>query len=160
MPEPITPVIEPTPTTETPPVTPPPLVPPEPVGQKSSIVVLDDPPASAPLSPSPGTTLEEFIGMSSAVTHRGSDLAPSPAHSGDGHPLPAAPDLPQLPAPNNPSAPANPAPGGVGGSGSSPLVVLAALFALAFAALLSEVLPVRVAALRPPDLAFHLKRPG
>jgi hypothetical protein len=37
---------------------------------------------------------------------------------------------------------------------------LAALFALAFAGLLGEVLPVRVAALRPPDLAFHLKRPG
>jgi hypothetical protein len=37
---------------------------------------------------------------------------------------------------------------------------LAALFALAFAGLLGEVLPVSVSALRPPDLAFHLKRPG
>jgi hypothetical protein len=159
-PEPIPPVIEPTPTTETPPETPPPLVSPEPAGSglKPSIVVLDEPLASAPLPPSQG--IDTFIGISPAGTDRESELTPRPEHSGHGHPAPAAPDLPQLPAPHNPSAPANPAPGGAGGTGSSALGVLAALFALAFAGLLGEVLPVRVAALRPPDLAFHLKRPG
>jgi hypothetical protein len=157
-PEPIPPVIEPTPTTETPPDTSPPPVSQEPVGSglKPSIVVLDEPLASAPLPPSQGAT---FLGISPAGTDRGSDLTPTPEHTGNGHHAPA-PDLPQLPAPHNPSAPANPAPGGVGGTGSSALGVLAALFALAFAGLLGEVLPVRVAALRPPDLAFHLKRPG
>jgi hypothetical protein len=158
-PEPIPPVIEPTPTTETPPDTPPPLVPPEPAGEKSSIVVLDDPVGSAPLSPSEGT-FAGLSGISPAVADRRSELTPVPGSPGHGHPVPAAPDLPQLPAPHNPSAPANPAPGGVGGTGSSALGILAALFALAFAGLLGEVLPVRVAALRPPDLAFHLKRPG
>jgi hypothetical protein len=156
-PEPIPPVIEPTPTTETPPDTPPVSQEPAGSGLKPSIVVLDEPLASAPLPPSQGAT---FIGISPAGTDRGSELTPTPEHTGNGHHAPAAPDLPQLPAPHNPSAPANPAPGGVGGTGSSALGVLAALFALAFAGLLGEVLPVRVAALRPPDLAFHLKRPG
>jgi hypothetical protein len=159
-PEPIPPVIEPTPIAETPPDTPPPLVSPEPAGEKSSIVVLDEPPASAPPSPSQGTTIDAFIGINRAVTDRRSELTPTPEHTGHGHPAPAAPDLPQLPAPHNPSAPANPAPGGVGGTGSSALGILAALFALAFAGLLGEVLPVSVAALRPRDLAFQLKRPG
>jgi hypothetical protein len=161
-PEPIPPVIEPAPTTETPPDAPPLPVSPEPAGSglKSSIVVLDEPLASALFSPSQGTTIKEFIGISSAGTDRRSELTPAPEHPGDGHPAPAAPDLPQLPAPHNPSAPANPAPGGVGGTGSSTVGVLAALFALAFPGLLGAVLPVSVAALRPPDLAFHLKRPG
>ena len=159
-PDVITPIIEPT--TETPLDTPPLPVSPEPAGSglKSSIVVLDEPLASALLFPSQGTTIKEFIGISSAGTDRRSELTPAPENPGDGHPAPAAPDLPQLPAPDNPSAPANPAPGGVGGTGSSPVGVLAALFALAFAGLLGAVLPVSVAALRPPDLAFHLKRPG
>jgi hypothetical protein len=159
-PEPIPPVIEPIPTTETPPDILPPPVSAEPAGSghKSSIVVLDDEPlASAPISPSQGETLDALKGISPAVTDRRS---PVPGNPGHGHPAPVAPDPPQLPAPNNPSAPANPAPGGVGGAGSSALGILAALFALAFAGLLGEVLPVRVAALRPPDLAFHLKRPG
>jgi outer membrane biosynthesis protein TonB len=155
VPEPITPVTEPTPTTETP-------VSPEPAGSdlKSSIVVLDEPPPSTLFPPSPGTTLAALVGISPAVSDRASELTRAPDNAGNGHSAPAAPELPQLPAPHNPSAPANPAPGGVGGTGSSALGVLAALFALAFAGLLGEVLPVSVAALRPPDLAFHLKRPG
>jgi hypothetical protein len=158
----ITPITEPTPTTETPLDTPPPPVAAEPAGSgdTSSIVVLDEPPASALVSPLQATTIEEFIDSSSAPTDRGSDLTPVPENSGTGHRAPAAPDLPRLPAPHHPSAPANPAPGGAGGTGSSALGVLAALFALAFAGLLGEVLPLSVAALRPPDLAFHLKRPG
>jgi hypothetical protein len=159
-PDVITPILEPT--TETPLDTPPPPVSPEPAGSgdTSSIVVLDEPPASPLFSPSQGTTIEQFIDSSSAATDRGSDLTPVPENPGAGRRAPAAPDLPRLPAPHHPSAPANPAPGGVGGTGSSALGVLAALFALAFAGLLGEVLPVSVAALRPPDLAFHLKRPG
>jgi len=159
-PDPITPVIEPT--TEPPLETPPPPVSPEPArpGLKSSIVVIDELPASYLLSSSQGTTLDALIGISRNVTDRASQLARAPENPGNGRPAPAAPDLPQLPAPHHPSAPANPAPGGVGGTGSSALGVLAALFALAFAGLLGEVLPVSVAALRPPDLAFHLKRPG
>jgi hypothetical protein len=157
-PEPIPPVIEPTPTTETPPDIP--LPPAAGSGPTDSIVVIDGPLAGPLVSASQGTTLEEFIGISSAVTDRGSKLTRAPEHPGNGHSAPAAPDLPELPAPHNPSAPANPAPGGVGGAGSSALGILAALFALAFAGLLGEVLPVSVAALRPPDLAFHLKRPG
>ena len=161
-PEPITPVTDPTPTTETPPETQPPPVSPEPAssGLKSSIVVLDEPPASALLFPSPVTPLAALMGISPAATSRGSELTRTPASSGDGHPAPAAPNLPRLPAPDNPSAPANPAPGGVGGTGSSSVGLLAALFALAFAGLLGEVLPLSMAALRPPDLAFHTKRPG
>jgi hypothetical protein len=123
-------------------------------------VVIGEPLPSALYSPSQGTTIEEFIGISSPTTDRRSDLTPVPDNSGNKNSAPAAPDLPRLPAPHHPSAPANPAPGGVGGTGSSALGVLAALFALAFAGLLGEVLPVSVAALRPPDLAFHLKRPG
>jgi hypothetical protein len=157
-PEPIPPVIEPTPTTETPADIP--LPPAAGSGPTDSIVVIDGPLAGPLVSASQGTTLEEFIGISSAVTDRGSKLSPAPEHPGNGHSAPAAPDLPELPAPHNPSAPANPAPGGVGGAGSSALGILAALFALAFAGLLGEVLPVSVAVLRPPDLAFHLKRPG
>jgi hypothetical protein len=155
----ITPIIEPT--TETPLDTPPPPASPGPAGSgdTSSIVVLDEPPASPLFSPSQGT-IEQFIDTNSAATDRGSDLTRAPENSGTGHRAPAAPDLPRLPAPHHPSAPANPAPGGVGGTGSSALGVLAALFALAFAGLLGEVLPVSVSALRPPDLAFHLKRPG
>ena len=157
-PEPILPIIEPTPTTETPTDTP--LPPAAGSGPTDSIVVIDGPLVSALLPASQGTTLAALIDISRAVTDRGSALSPAREHPGKEHPAPAAPDLPQLPAPHNPSAPANPAPGGVGGSGSAPLGVLAALFALAFAGLLGEVLPVSVAALRPPDLAFHLKRPG
>jgi hypothetical protein len=161
-PEPITPIAEPTPTTETPLDAPPPPVSPQPAGSgpPDSIVVIDESLPSALLSPSQGTTIEAFIGMSSPATDRGSELTPVPKNPGNGRPSPAAPDLPRLPAPHHPSAPANPAPGGAGGTGSSALGVLAALFALAFAGLLGEVLPVSVAALRPPDLAFHLKRPG
>ena len=160
-PEPIPPVVEPTPTTETPPdILPPPVsAAPAGSGPTDSIVVIDGPLANPLLSSSQPTTLPAF-GISSAVTDRRSEFTPAPEPPGDGHSAPAAPDLPQLPAPHNPSAPANPAPGGVGGSGSAPIVVLAALFALAFAGLLGAVLPVSVAALRPPDLAFHLKRPG
>jgi hypothetical protein len=123
--------------------------------------MVDDLLASGLLAPPPGTPLDALIAMSPAVTGRGSEPTPASENPGNGHPAPAAPDPPRLPAPHNPSAPANPAPGGVGGTGFSPVGVLAALFALlAFAGLLGEVLPVSLAALRPPDLAFHLKRPG
>jgi len=116
---------------------------------------------SALLSQSEGTTFDALMGISPAVNGRGSEPTSAPGNPGNGHPAPAVPDPPRLPAPHNPSAPATPAPGGVGGTGFSPVGVLAALFALlAFAGLLGEVLPVNVAALRPPDLAFHLKRPG
>ena len=157
-PEPIPPVAEPIPTTEPPLDTP--LPPTAGSGSTDSIVVIDGPPASPLPSPSQSATFAALSGISPADADRRSGLTPAPEHPGNGHPAPGAPDLPQLPAPHNPSAPANPAPGGVGGSGSAPIGVLAALFALAFAGLLGEVLPVSVAALRPPDLAFHLKRPG
>jgi hypothetical protein len=155
-PDPIT-IIEPIPATETPAGTPPPQVSPKPAGSGLTSSEFDGLVPSALLPP----TLDALIGISPVVTGRGSEPARASENTRNGHHAPAAPDPLRLPAPHNPSAPANSAPGGVGGTGFSPVGALAALFALlAFAGLLGGVLPVNVAALRPPDLAFHLKRPG
>jgi hypothetical protein len=122
----------------------------------------EDSPTIATLS---GPTLDALIerAASSFVGDR-SGSAPASGHSGGGErpePAPSAP--PRLPEPRNPWTPFNVAPGGVGGgsSGGSPVGVLVALIALlAFGARLGGVLPVNVAPLRAPALAFHLKRPG
>jgi hypothetical protein len=102
----------------------------------------------------------------SAFAPRGSGSDPASSQSGAERPAPSPPAPPRLPSPKNPWAPLNVAPGGAaggasGGSGGSVVGVLAALIALlGFAPRLGGVLPINVAPLRPPALAFHLKRPG
>jgi hypothetical protein len=91
---------------------------------------------------------------------------PASGQAGAERHAPSPPAPPRLPSPKNPWAPLNVAPGGAaggasGGSGGSVVGVLAALIALlGFAPRLGGVLPINVAPLRPPALAFHLKRPG